>query len=30
MVVPAFLFWADPEASLAEFGERIVAPLAGI
>mgnify|MGYP003970512103 FL=1 len=30
VVVPAFLFWADPAGSLAEFGERIVAPLSGI
>ena len=30
VVVPSFLFWRDPEASLAEFGERVVAPLADL
>ena len=30
IVVPAYLFWADPAVSLAEFGERVVAPVAGI
>ncbi|MAG04704.1 MAG: LLM class F420-dependent oxidoreductase [Acidimicrobiaceae bacterium] len=30
VVVPAFLFWADPAGSLAEFGERVVAPLSDI
>lgn len=30
VVVPSFLFWSDPEASLAEFGERVVAPLADL
>ncbi len=29
-VLPNYLFWADPEASLAEFGERIVGPVAGV
>ncbi|HCV36135.1 MAG: LLM class F420-dependent oxidoreductase [Acidimicrobiales bacterium] len=30
VVVPAFMFWADPAGSLAEFGERIVTPLSEI
>ncbi|MBC8365254.1 MAG: LLM class F420-dependent oxidoreductase [Actinobacteria bacterium] len=30
LVVPAFLFWGDPEESLARFGEEIVAPLAEV
>ena len=29
LVVPGFLFWGDPEESLARFGEEVVAPLAG-
>ena len=28
LVVPGFLFWGDPEESLARFGEEVVAPLA--
>lgn len=27
VVVPAFLFWNDPETSLAEFGETVIATL---
>jgi len=30
VVVPSFLFWRDTEGSLAEFGERVVAPLADL
>ena len=30
VVVPSYLFWRDTEASLAEFSERVVAPLADL
>ena len=30
LVVPGFLFWRDPEESLARFGEEVVAPLAEV
>jgi len=30
VIVPSFLFWRDPEGSLAAFGESVVAPLADL
>ncbi len=30
VIVPSFLFWQDPESSLAAFGESVVAPLADL
>ncbi|MDG2427295.1 MAG: LLM class F420-dependent oxidoreductase [Acidimicrobiales bacterium] len=30
VMVPSYLFWQDPESSLAAFGESVVAPLAGL
>ena len=30
LIVPAFLFWGDPEESLARFGEEVVSPLAEV
>ncbi|MBQ91387.1 MAG: LLM class F420-dependent oxidoreductase [Acidimicrobiaceae bacterium] len=30
LVVPGFLFWRDPEESLARFGEEVVAPLSEV
>ena len=24
VIVPAFLFWSDPEAQLAEYGEQVI------
>jgi len=30
VIVPSFLFWRDPESSLAAFGESVVAPLADL
>ncbi|UDY35321.1 LLM class F420-dependent oxidoreductase [Dermatobacter hominis] len=26
VIVPAFAFWRDPEATIAEFGERVITP----
>ncbi len=30
VMVPSFLFWREPESSLAAFGESVVAPLAAL
>ena len=30
VMVPSYLFWRNPESSLAAFGESVVAPLAAL